>query len=801
MDTDCIDQRKFLNLLDTSNLAQNVNKATHLHGHTLDLILSPSDSSFVSNVTVGEMVSDHALVKCHLDFAFPAVPKVDSISYRRYHKINMKSFCEDLANTSFVTSPATEAADLYDQYIRDLGGVLDRHAPLICRRAKKTPAGWLSDSYRRAKSIRRQFERMWRRDRSQLSRSRLRRQIARCNAIINRDKAEYYSTIISDNSRDPKKLWHTLRQVLNSGQESTLPPHQSEKSLANKFASFFHKKIKRIRDMFTASSATVISPMCTPPNLPSFNEVSEDEVLKIIKNSPTKSCLLDPVPTFLLKDCVEILLPSITKLVNLSLDEGVFPQKFKKAVVTPLIKKASLPNEDLQNYRPVSGLCFMSKLVERVVVKQLMQHINSNNLDNPRQSACKSGHSTETALLLIKNEIHLSLSRGEPTALVLLDLSAAFDTIDQPTLRNCLKSWFGVSGTALKWFTSYLSHRFQAIKIGSTLSDLHELLFGVPQGSVLGPLLFSLYTTPLSKVIGTHPDIKYHFYADDTQLFIHISHKNAALAFNKLNSCLLDVQKWMSSSMLKLNPDKTEFIIFGSHAQLKKLDPYLPVKIFGNFMHPAVVVKNLGVWFDANFSFANHVRNICKTCFIQIRDLRRVRKHLTDEAAILASNALVSSRLDYCNSLFRSLSSLNMRKLQCIQNTLARIVTNCNKYTRASPILKRLHWLPVESRCIFKTATLVYKFLHSGHPSYFGPLLPTRCGRYSTRYNHPDKRFLEVPQFCPSVHKSKNHFGHSFAFDAPTVWNHLPNEVRSAPTLTCFRKRLKSYLFHKAFPP
>ena len=108
----------------------------------------------------------------------------------------------------------------------------------------------------------------------------------------------------------------------------------------------------------------------------------------------------------------------------------------------------------------------MSKLVERVVVKQLMQHINSNNLDNPRQSAYKSGHSTETALLLIKNEIHLSLSRGEPTALVLLDLSAAFDTIDHPTLLNCLKSWFGVSGTAVKWFTSYLSHRFQAIKLG-----------------------------------------------------------------------------------------------------------------------------------------------------------------------------------------------------------------------------------------------------------------------------------------------------------------------------------------------
>ena len=140
VDTDCIDQRKFLNLLDTSNLAQNVNKSTHLHGHILNLILSPSNSSFFSNMTVGEMVLDDALMKCHLDFACSALPKVDRISYRRYHKINMQSFCEDLANTSFVTSPASTAADLYDQYISDLGGMLDRHATLIFRRAEKTPA-------------------------------------------------------------------------------------------------------------------------------------------------------------------------------------------------------------------------------------------------------------------------------------------------------------------------------------------------------------------------------------------------------------------------------------------------------------------------------------------------------------------------------------------------------------------------------------------------------------------------------------------------------------------------------------
>ena len=143
----------------------------------------------------------------------------------------------------------------------------------------------------------------------------------------------------------------------------------------------------------------------------------------------------------------------------------------------------------------------------------------------------------------------------------------------------------------------------------------------------------------------------------------------------------------------------------------------------------------------------------CKACFIQMCDLRQVRQYLTNDASVLAANALVSIRLDYCNSLFRSLSSFHISKLQCIQNTLWRIVTNCNRYSRASPILKKLHWLPVEFQCIFKTATLVYKFLHSGHPNYFSPHLSIHCRRYGTRYNCPDKRFLEVPQFYPSVHK------------------------------------------------
>ena len=222
---------------------------------------------------------------------------------------------------------------------------------------------------------------------------------------------------------------------------------------------------------------------CDPPKLIIFTQVTQDEIGKKISKSPTKSCLLDPLPKFLIKDCTDILLPSITKLVNCSLREGLVPDGFKKAVVTAPMKKASLPVEDLKNYRPVSGLRFISKLVEGVVAKQLVDHIHGHDLDNSYQSAYKSGHSMETALLSIKNDIHLSLSRGEATALVLLDLSATFDTIDHSTLLSCLHDWFGVGGSAIKWFSSYLTERYQAVKVGYTLSDLQKLLSGFCFGS------------------------------------------------------------------------------------------------------------------------------------------------------------------------------------------------------------------------------------------------------------------------------------------------------------------------------
>ena len=221
---------------------------------------------------------------------------------------------------------------------------------------------------------------------------------------------------------------------------------------------------------------------------------------------------------------------------------------------------------------------------------------------------------------------------------------------------------------------------------------------------------------------------------------MHLSQKNASAAFEKLNRCLDDLKEWMSTSKLKLNPDKTEFIIFGLK-RTDKLKACFPIDILGSPLSPVDSVKNLGVWLDSDFSLSKHVQNVCKSCFVKLRDFRHVSQFLTHDVSALVANALVSSQLDYCNSLFRSLSKFILRKLQCIQNSAVRIVSNTSRYTSITPELKKLHWLPVEQRMVFKTATLVYKFLHSGFPRYFAPYLSSYSSSYSTRYSQSGCNF------------------------------------------------------------
>ena len=213
------------------------------------------------------------------------------------------------------------------------------------------------------------------------------------------------------------------------------------------------------------------------------------------------------------------------------------------ASVKPLLKKQSLSPDEFKNFRPISNLSFLSKVIEKCVAKQLIAYLDANNLNVIYQSAYRKLHSTETALIRVHNDIAMALDHKRSVILLLIDLSAAFDTVDHCILLLCLSSRFGIGGTALEWFRSYLSDRTQFVNVNGSTSERHVLQFGVPQGSVLGPLLYSLYTSPLSGIANKH-GLSFHFYADDTQLYITFetsSLNEMELSKSKLEACVQEI--------------------------------------------------------------------------------------------------------------------------------------------------------------------------------------------------------------------------------------------------------------------
>ena len=270
----------------------------------------------------------------------------------------------------------------------------------------------------------------------------------------------------------------------------------------------------------------------------------------------------------------------------------------------------------------MSNLSFLSKLIERIVAVQFVQHLTDNGLYEVFQSAYRHLHSTETALLRVHNNILQAVDSHGGAILVLLDLSAAFDTIDHDKLLNILEQGFGVRDEALAWFRSYLSDRTQAVVIDKESSDPFTLLFGVPQGSVLGPILFSIYTSPLGNIIKKH-DLCYYLYADDTQLYIAIKPNDPCSigdAVSKIQACVADIKAWMTYNMLKLNGDKTEILIITSKQQVSKVTG-ITMDFDNAIIRPASNVRNLRVILDSTFNMDQQVNNICKTSYWQIHKI------------------------------------------------------------------------------------------------------------------------------------------------------------------------------------
>ncbi len=539
---------KLNDLFSSMGLTQHINEPTHSSGHTLDLVVTrSSDSIFHSAPYVDARLSDHWSLLFKVRMTKPP-PVFKHTEFRRINDIDIEQFRKDISDSDLCRNPPLgDLASLVGMYNSCLSDLLDTHAPKCEKDLPVRPRQeWFNNDIKIERQLRRKYERLYKRTKLTCHEDMLRNQKNKVNIMCRSARCEHYSKKVQECGTDQKALFRIVKELFHDSAGSQYPEHDSIVSLVEGFADYFVGKIELIRAKLDAVDCDL--PVDTPcdVSLSCFNPLSEDAIRKLILKSPTKSCSLDPIPSTLLKKCLDVLLPIITAIVNLSLSSGVFPDVYKLALVIPLLKKLGL-ELIFPSFRPVSNLMFLSKLSERAVASQLIDYCDTNHLKELLQSAYSSYHSTETALTMVHNDIMLAMDNQKVVLLLLLDLSAAFDTVDHSILLARLNTRFGIKGTALDWFRSYLAARTQSVQIDGTTSTAKELRFGFPQGSVLGPILFCIYTSPLGDLLRSH-DIAYHFYADDSQVYLAFSPdtlSSQVQAFSKIESCAEDIRGWM----------------------------------------------------------------------------------------------------------------------------------------------------------------------------------------------------------------------------------------------------------------
>ena len=784
------DVQDLTNLTSSYGLTQFVVGPSHRLGHTLDLVFAnihEFDLPVINPLDIH--ISDHFPMFFNLpNFDPPVKSTVKKVQFRNIKSIDRDVFSHNLCDSLNSRFSSTDIENLefkehYQIFADCASAELDKLAPL---KTKTIPGDsqpdWMDAEYREERALRRRLERTWKDSRVQGDKLAYIAQQKKCAKLVTTKREQYLSDIIGKCENDQRALRNIVNTVLDKRKTTVkLPQCNDHKTLANKFNNFYSNKVQQIRDNIESSNLEKdFRQNFSGLTMQSLMPTTVDELRGILKDMGIKTSSQDPLPGSLCKDIIEDLLPYFCDLVNKSMSTGSM-EGIKDCVIIPLLKKSGLDPETLKNYRPVTNEVFISKLSEKVVSIRLFEHMSLNKLHSKFQHGYKVFHGCETLLLKLVNDVLIGFDSNSGTILLLIDLSAAFDTVDIAKLLDILEKDIGITGFALKWFKSFLTGRTQRVKIENSLSDVLPVLYGVPQGSVLGPILFNIYTSSLSHVINNF-GFTTSGYADDNnayQSFPLVFQCNVVM--NELPNLLTQIKEWMNLFFLKMNPDKTEIIMLVPQ-QLKNAHT-INGCIFsdGSCIRFANFVKNLGYILDKYLHMDIHVNSIVSLCYKYLSDIGKIRKLLSKKHTEMLVHSAITSRLDYCNSLLYGVNKTVLNKLQMVQNAAARLISLRRKRESVSDVLHNLHWLPVEARIVFKLLLLVYKCLHDMAPDCLVELITVRNSIRSILY---------------LKHYQSSYARRSFSYMAPRLWNNLPDHIRLCTTLTTFKSKVKYLLFN-----
>lgn len=769
--------------MECNSLFQVINEPTRItaHGATLlDLIITNSPGYFVNSGTLSPpSTCDHSLIYARMDISL-----VKQKCYTRHiwdlSKIDENALREALlsANWDDVFTTIDDVDALYDKWYECFRQILETCVPnrTVVIRPRDKP--WMNSEIRKAIRKRNRLLKNFCRRKSPATWENYRSQRNFTTSLIRTCKARYFADLnekLQDPKIGPKRWWGIIKSLYGNKMQSTVSTLlegdrviTDAKEKATLFNEFFSTQCgvdnsdAPIPNLIDFQNSKILSDIFT-------TEIEVKDLLSSVDVS--KACGVDGVGNSLIKACADSIASPFSRFINISLSKGIFPSMWKLANVIPIFKK-----DDRQlkvNYRPVSLLISLSKISEKIVFIRLYNFLLEIHFLSPFQSGFRPGDSTVNQLVFMVHKIYEALELGKEIRMVFLDISKAFDKVWHKGLLRKLES-LGVRDPLLKWIKSYLTGRKQRVIIDGQSSDWKQIEAGVPQGSVLGPLLFLIYINDITCDL----QCNCFLYADDTCLFEVVDEPDLTAA--KLNNDLERINAWTCDWRVTINPGKTKSMTFSA----KRIKPRHPMLYFNNETIEIVSNhKHLGVILSSNLSWRAHIFNVYEKASKKLNLLKGLKFKLSRETLSKLYKSLIRPAMEYADVLWDGCSESESDLIEFVQYQSAKVVTGAMKGTSKTRLSEELAWEDMKTRRSMHKLVLYFKIVNNLTPNYLRDLLPQTVQQRSGLVLRHALNYTPFPT-------RTERFKKSFFPSTTMLWNCINYVDRNTLSISLFKKSL-----------
>ena len=770
-------------------LSQVITEPTRVTATTktlIDVFITNKKESIIHSGVYPMSISDHNLIYAVRKISIPrGQPRF--VESRNFKTFNETKFITDLENAPWpYTKDIQDVNCVWDAWKNVFLNVIEKHAPCRIMRVRNKPSQWINSEVKQE-----MFQRDWLKKHAIKTCQpddwkAYKKQKICVDKKVKRAKKDYYEKQIKQNSGDPRATWKILNDLMGKKSNSTQINELETETDPEKIAECLNIHFTEIGPKL----ALEIPPVDNDVNPLDFlrktnsvfalNKIKSSDVLKKLKEvNIAKATGHDKISNKILKIAAPAIFKSLTDFFNFSIVTNIFPIDWKIAKVSPLYKSGK--RNDPNNYRPISVLSTIARVFERLIFEQMYTYFTDNKLIEPRQSGFRSLHSTVTALLDMTNQWCFNIDRGMVSGVIFLDLKKAFDTVNHDLLLKKL-NYYGVQNQTITWFKSYLADRQQLCKVNGVSSAKSSISCGVPQGSILGPLLFLIYINDLPTCLDYSTG---RSFADDTNLTF--SAGDLSVLQSEMSEDLNKIFTWLCSNKLTLNTLKTDFMVIGSRQRIATLEGDIALSVNGITLEKVRIVNCLGLSIDEFLTWDTHMQSIKHKVTCNIRILKRIKPFLSQENLITLYKSIVEPYLSYCCIVWDSISDTLANNLQKLQNRAARIITGASYYRRSADIRHELGWLSLVHMRQHHKAIMMFKVVNGLCPTYLSDMFTfnNSLNDYSLRSSRTN---LELPK------NRTNYYKNSFAFSGAKVWNALPSNLKEEASLERFKTKLKSHI-------